>query len=176
MNSFTSLGLQEAYRKVELLGDRLSEISKLMDWEAFRPKLEDMYNNKTEKGGRPNFDVILMLKVLLLQQWYNLSDNEAEKQIADRISFMKFLNFPDTIPDSRTIWLFRERLKETGKDKTIWKELQRQLNSEGLKVKRGSIQDATLHLSKQIPVDPKSCEEIMLRLGEVKMVPGLRKR
>jgi len=62
MNSFTSLGLQEAYRKVELLGDRLSEISKLMDWEAFRPKLEDMYNNKTEKGGRPNFDVILMLK------------------------------------------------------------------------------------------------------------------
>jgi len=89
---------------------------------------------------------------------------------------MKFLNFPDTIPDSRTIWLFRERLKETGKDKTIWKELQRQLDSKGLKVKRGSIQDATLHLSKQIPVDPKSCEEIMLRLGEVKMVPGLRKR
>jgi len=84
-----------------------------------------------------------MLKVLLLQQWYNLSDNEAEKQIADRISFMKFLGFPKSIPDSRTIWLFRERLKETGKDKTIWKELQRQLDAKGLKVKRGSIQDAT---------------------------------
>jgi IS5 family transposase len=62
---------------------------------------------------------------LLLHQWYNLSDNEAEKQIADRISFMKFLGFPDSIPDSRTIWPFRERLKETGKDKAIWKELQR---------------------------------------------------
>ncbi len=86
MNSFTSLGLQEAYRKVEQLGDRLSEIAKLMDQEAFRPQLDDMYNNKTEKGGRPNFDVILMLKVLLLQQWNNLGDNEAEKQIADRIS------------------------------------------------------------------------------------------
>jgi transposase, IS5 family len=155
MNSFTSLGLREAYRKVEQLGDRLSDIAKLIDWEVFRPQLEDMYNNKTEKGGRPNFDVILMLKALLLQQWYNLSDEEAEKQIADRISFMKFLNFLETIPDSRTIWLFRERLKETGKDKAIWKELQRQLDSRGLKVKRGSIQDATF-----IEADPGKSREL----------------
>ena len=81
MSSFTSLGLREAYRKVEQLGDRLSEITKLIEWEAFRPQLEEMYNNKTENGGRPNFDVILMLKVLLLQQWYSLSDMEAEKQM-----------------------------------------------------------------------------------------------
>ncbi|MDD1752759.1 MAG: IS5 family transposase [Methanotrichaceae archaeon] len=155
MSSFTSLGLREAYRKVEQLGDRLSEITKLIDWEAFRPLFEDMYNNKTDKGGRPNFDVILMLKVLLLQQWYNLSDDEAEKQIADRISFMKFLSFPDTIPDSRTIWLFRERLKQTGKDKAIWKELQRQLDAKGLKVKRGSIQDATF-----IEADPGKSKEL----------------
>ena len=155
MGSFTSLGLREAYRKVEQLGDRLSEITKLIDWEAFRPLFEDMYNNKTDKGGRPNFDVILMLKVLLLQQWYNLSDDEAEKQIADRISFMKFLSFPDSIPDSRTIWLFRERLKQTGKDKAIWKELQRQLDAKGLKVKRGSIQDATF-----IEADPGKSKEL----------------
>ena len=89
MNSFTSLGLRETYRKVEQLGDKLSEITKLIDWEAFRPQLEDMYNNKTEKGGRPNFDVILMLKVLLLQQWYSLSDMEAEKQIASSSIMLK---------------------------------------------------------------------------------------
>jgi IS5 family transposase len=175
MNSFTSLGLREAYRKVEQLGDRLSDIAKLIDWEAFRPQLEDMYNNKTEKGGRPNFDVILMLKVLLLQQWYNLSDEEAEKQIADRISFMKFLNFPETIPDSRTIWLFRERLKETGKDKAIWKELQRQLDSKGLKVKRGSIQSRMPHSSKLIRVNPENYEETILGLGAVEMELGPRK-
>ena len=177
MSSFTSLGLQEAYRKVEQLGDRLSEISKLIDWEAFRPRLEGMYNNKTDKGGRPNFDVILMLKVLHLQQWYNLSDDEAEKQIADRISFMKFLGFPESIPDSRTIWLFRERLKETGKDKAVWKELQKQLDSKGLKVKRGSIQDATLHLSKPILVDQAtSLVVIMPKLAEAKTEPGPRRR
>ena len=68
---------------------------------------------------------------------------------------MKFLSFPDSIPDSRTIWLFRERLKQTGKDKAIWKELQRQLDAKGLKVKRGSIQDATF-----IEADPGKSKEL----------------
>src|SRR5512136_671366 len=155
MNSFQAWGLREAYKKVEELGDKLSKISELIDWEVFRPVLEDMYNNKTEKGGRPNFDVILMLKVLLLQQWYNLSDIEAERQITDRISFMKFLDYPDSIPDSRTIWLFRERLAETGKDKLVWRELQRQLDAKGLQVKRGAIQDATF-----IEADPGKSKKL----------------
>ncbi|MCJ7444088.1 MAG: IS5 family transposase [Methanotrichaceae archaeon] len=143
MNSFRAWGLREAYKKVEVLGDKLSVVSKLMDLEFVRPILDDMYNNKTEKGGRPNFDVILMLKVLLLQQWYSLSDIEVEKQISDRISFMRFLGFPDSNPDSRTVWLFRERLARTGKDAIIWEGLQRQLDAKGLQVKKGAIQDAT---------------------------------
>jgi IS5 family transposase len=143
MNSFTAWGLREAYKNVEKLGDRLSQITNLIEWEPFRPILEEMYHNKTERGGRPNFDVILMFKVLLLQQWYGLSDFETEKQISDRISFMKFLGFPDSIPDSRTIWLFRERMAQTGKDESVWEEFQRQLDFKGLQVRRGTIQDAT---------------------------------
>jgi IS5 family transposase len=102
-----------------------------------------MYDNKSEKGGRPNCDVILMFKILILQQWYGLSDLEVERQMADRISFMAFLGFPDLFPDSRTIWLFRERMVKTEKDKIVWAELQRQLDSMGLQVRRGTIQDAT---------------------------------
>ncbi|MDD3565108.1 MAG: transposase, partial [Methanothrix sp.] len=143
MSSFTAWGLREAYKNVEKLGDRLSQITNLIEWEPFRPILEEMYHNKTERGGRPNFDVILMFKVLLLQQWYGLSDFETEKQISDRISFMKFLGFPDSIPDSRTIWLFRERMAQTGKDESVWEEFQRQLDFKGLQVRRGTIQDAT---------------------------------
>jgi len=56
----------------------------------------------------------------LLQQWYGLSDLDTEKQISDRISFMKFLGFPDSIPDSRTIWLFRERMSQARKDELVW--------------------------------------------------------
>ncbi len=133
---------------------RLLQISDLIDWAPFRSVLEEMYNNKSEKGGRPNCDVILMFKILILQQWYGLSDLEVERQMADRISFMAFLGFPDPFPDSRTIWLFRERIAETGKDEAIWAELQRQLDAMGLRVKRGTIQDATF-----IEADPGSSEK-----------------
>src|SRR5512136_2158069 len=102
-----------------------------------------MYDNKSEKGGRPNIDEIIMIKILVLQEWHGHSDPELERQITDRISFRKFLGFPDTIPDYSTVWTFRERLSKTGGDKKIWQELQRQLDAKGLKVKKGVIQDAT---------------------------------
>jgi len=72
-----------------------------------------------------------------------LSDLELERQVTDRISFRNFLKFPEIIPDRSTVWAFRERLKETGKDQKIWEELQQQLDSKGLKVKEGIVQDAT---------------------------------
>jgi IS5 family transposase len=58
-----------------------------------RQILDEMYDNKSEKGGRPNYDVILMFKILILQQWYGLNDLEVERQMADRISFMSFFQF-----------------------------------------------------------------------------------
>jgi IS5 family transposase len=143
MASFIDFAFREEYERVKRLGDKLSEIEKLIDWEAFRPIVKDMYDNKTEKGGRPNMDEVIMIKILVLQEWHGLSDPELERQITDRISFRKFLGFPNTIPDFTTVWAFRERLNKTGRDKKIWQELQRQLDSKGLKVKKGVIQDAT---------------------------------
>ena len=143
MGSFTEFAFQEEYQRVERLGDKLSEIDKLIDWEAFRPIVANMYDNKTEKGGRPNVDEIVMIKLMILQEWHGLSDPELERQVTDRISFRKFLGFPETIPDYSTVWYFRERLHKTGKDKEIWRELQRQLDEKGLKVRKGVIQDAT---------------------------------
>ena len=133
---------------------RLSQISNMIDWNPFRQILDDMYDNKSEKGGRPNCDVIMMFKILILQKWYGLSDLEVERQMADRISFMAFLGFPDPFPDSRTIWLFKQRIAEAEKDKIVWAELQRQLDVMGLQVKRGTIQDATF-----IEADPGSSKK-----------------
>ncbi len=141
MDSFTKWVLQELSQKQAKT--RLSQISDLIDWMPIRQKLDEMYHNKSEKGGRPNCDVILMFKILILQQWFGLNDLEVERQMADRISFMSFLGFPNPSPDSRTIWLFKERMAETGMDKVVWAELQRQLDAMGLKVKRGTMQDAT---------------------------------
>jgi transposase, IS5 family len=133
---------------------RLLQISDLIDWVPIRHKLDEMYDNKSEKGGRPNCDVVLMFKILILQHWYGLSDLEIERQMADRISFMAFLGFPDPFPDSRTIWLFKDRMAKTETDKVVWAELQRQLDAKGLQVKRGTIQDATF-----IEADPGSSKK-----------------
>ena len=96
-----------------------------------------MYHNKTPRGGRPNIDEVIMVKLLVLQQWYGLSEPELERQANDRISFQHFLGFPETVPDYTTVWQFRERLAETGREKLVWEELQRQLDENGLKVKKG---------------------------------------
>ena len=121
----------------------MAEVNTLLDWEKFRPIAEGLYDNKTEKGGHPNIDCVLMIKILVLQHWHSLSDQRMERELANNVSFMNFLGFQETIPDSTTIWLFRERLKEKGELNAIWQELQCQLDAKGLIVKEGSIQDAT---------------------------------
>ena len=142
MKSFEKYFLEKNYARVEELGDKLAEIDPLIDWEVFRPIIREMYENRTERGGRPNNDEIVMMKMLVLQSWYGLSDPELERQANDRISFHKFLGFPERIPDRSTVWAFRERLIDTGKDERIWEELQRQIDAQGLKIKEGVIQDA----------------------------------
>ena len=103
-------GIREKYDQYVKFGDRLAEMDKMIDWEGFRSILSDLYRNDSECGGRPNFEPILMLKVLFLQSLYNLVDESVEREMHNRIDFMNFLEFPEKIPDSRTIWLFRQRL------------------------------------------------------------------
>ena len=79
MNSLTDFALKEEYKHLEVLGDKLSEIDTLIDWKPFRPVISGMYNNKTQAGGRPNNDEIVMLKMLVLQQWHGLSDPDHAK-------------------------------------------------------------------------------------------------
>jgi len=143
MSTFTNFAVQYEYASLAALGDRLGEISGLIDWDAFRPLLADLYTNTEGRGGRPNCDVVLMIKLLVLQQWYGLSDPELERQAIDRISFRHFLGYPASIPDRSTVWLFRERLAITGKETAIWDEFQRQLDEQGLTIKRGVMQDAS---------------------------------
>jgi IS5 family transposase len=134
-----------------------------------------MYENKSERGGRPNLDEVLMVKMLVLQQWHGLSDPELEKQVTDRISFRKFLGFPTVIPDFTTVWYFRERLAKTGKDRAIWEELQRQLDSRGLKAKRGVAQDATFITSHPGHAKGIRHEGTKRKRGEARMAHGQRK-
>ena len=143
MSTFRIFMLKKAYENVRKNGDKLAEAETLIDWEAFRPIITQMYHNRTPWGGRPNVDEVTMIKILVLQSWYGLSDPELERQVDDRLSFQRFLGFPEKAPDYSTVWQFRERLAESGRDRLVWSELQRQLDEKGLSVKRGVVQDAT---------------------------------
>ena len=70
----TDFALNEESKRLQSVGDKLAEIESLIDWEPFRPILESMYNNRTALGGRPEADVIVIFKMLVLQQWHGLSD------------------------------------------------------------------------------------------------------
>jgi len=124
-------------------GDKLAEAEQQIDWERIRPIIKPMYTNDTPRGGQPNMDEVLMVKLLVLQAWYGLSDPELERQVNDRLSFRHFLGYPERAPDYSTVWQFRERLAETGRDRLVWAELQRQLAAKGLRVRKGVVQDAS---------------------------------
>ncbi len=134
----------------------------IIEWERIRPLLADMYTNDTEKRGRPNFDPVFMIKIMFLQSLYGMVDNEAmEIELYSNIRFINFLDYPDRVPDARTIWLLREPLSENSRDKKKWK----QFRKKGITVKNGTIQDATFIESNPghgkrkkgdgtIPIDP----------------------
>ena len=101
----------------------LTGISERIDFEWISPILSDLYENNTDRGERPNYDAILMVKILLLQQWYNLSDPQIEREIGDGISFLYFLGYPEKVPNRNTIWYFHERLSKSGKDRLVFDEI-----------------------------------------------------
>lgn len=141
--NFEQWMLLESYKKVRGLGDRLVFMKKIIDWKTFIPIVRSVFNDNDITGGRPHTDELVVVRAMLLQSWYNLSDEELEFQCNDRLSFRNFLGFPESVPDFTTIWKIRERLIRSGKDALIWNELQRQLDKKGYVTKKGVIQDAT---------------------------------
>ncbi len=87
-----------------------------------------------------------MFKMLVLQALYNLSDDQTEFQVRDRLSFQRFLGLSpeDTVPDAKTLWLFRERLVRHGLIDKLFKRFDEQLWESGLVPKGGQIIDASL--------------------------------
>ncbi len=80
-------------RKLQALGDPLVELDRIVPWRMFRETLQTMRAAGRDpcKGGRPPHDAVRMFKVRVLRELYALSDEQVEFQIADRLSFQRFL-------------------------------------------------------------------------------------
>ncbi len=138
---------KDRYARIDKNGDPLVELSRVIPWDNFRPILSNVFKKikKSNAGAKP-YDVVLMFKILILQSLYNLSDDGMEYQILDRLSFMRFLGLDagDKVPDSKTIWLFREKLKDAGIIEELFSGFDNYLKENGFSAKKGQIIDASI--------------------------------
>ncbi len=122
---------------------RLERIYELIDWEPVAGLVTPIYDSPT---GRPSYPPLVMVKALMLAQWYNLSDPQLEEALADRLSFRRFvgLSLDEETPDHVTIWRFRRELTTHELAQALLSEVNRQLAAHGLLIKQGTLLDATL--------------------------------
>lgn len=140
------------YERLTELGDPLEKLDSVMDWEMFREPLTALCQNEygiskliLQRGGRPPIDVIVKFKTSVLRRIYNLSFDQIEYQINDRLSFMRFLGLGlnDKVLDSRTIWDFENTLAQNDVMEKLFCMFDEKLESEGLITHKGTIVDAT---------------------------------
>jgi len=146
MKQINLLAEDNRLERLSKIGDPLEKVASAVDFEIFRPTLDTAIPRENgDKGGRPPMDNVLMFKIMLLQEWYHIADDMAEYLINDRLSFQRFLGLTlgDKVPDAKTIWLYREKLKNSGKAKELFDMFAAVMEQIGVITRSGSIVDAS---------------------------------
>ena len=165
---YSFFDLETQLDKIYQISDFWPRLNALVDWEIFRPTLDKVRDkDRLSHAGRPPMDVVLMFKCLVIKTMYNLSDEQTEAQIRDRLSFRDFLGltFADTIPDAKTIWAFADMLKKRELEQPLFDRFWDILNNHGYEAKSGLMSDATFV---EVPRQRNSKEEnAQIKAGEV---------
>jgi len=147
--------LSRRYEGLDGKRDPLPLLAKLVPWENFRPELQAALRAhglrtpaaaRKSAAGRKPWDEVLVFKALVLQALYNLSDEQTEYQIRDRLSFMRFLGLglEDRVPDATTLWLYREALAKAGVVENLFATFDAHLRAQGYRATGGQIVDASI--------------------------------
>src|SRR5512139_1648788 len=150
---------EERLRKLDKLGDPLKAINEVVDWAIFKPVLEQgLKKEKKSKAGRPPMDALVMFKMVILQSLYSLSEEQTEYQVRDRLSFQRFLGLSpeEVVPDAKTLWLFKETLKQRQLDQKLFETFGGYLDRLGLEARKGTVIDARIV---QVPKQRNTREE-----------------
>jgi transposase, IS5 family len=146
--SAPTLGFFDVELRVQWLaakGNPLSRLEAVIDWESFRPTLESGLTKPAKgPGGRPANDPIKRFKLLGVQRYDNLSDEQTEYPVSDRQSFQKFVGWTvaDKGPDANTLWDFREALLRAAVFEKLFEQFAEQLRGRGLLAPAGKLVDA----------------------------------
>lgn len=157
---YTFFGDHKALEALSQKGDRLEEFNRLLKIEGLVALAEGIWREKelkTRRGCKP-WSSELMLRVLLLRRFYNLSDNDLEYQLRDRLSFMRFvgLGLGDEVPDAKTIWHYREQLSNADASRGLFDKFNEILMGLGLSLREGVMIDATFVL---VPIQRNKRDE-----------------
>jgi transposase, IS5 family len=144
-------------RRIDELGDPLKAIGEAVNFTIFQPLLDQLLGVRGAGPGRPPWDRLLMFKILVLQLVRWLSDEKLEFELIDSASAQRFagLSPHDAVPDSRTVWLFRDNLSksrlpgEDGEEGTdgvsaLFDLFRRELAAKGLLCREGRTVDAMI--------------------------------
>lgn len=132
--------------KIETLGDPLQTIARHIDFDHLTQVIDQLLpRGDATKGGRPPYPTEVMVRILILKYLYKLSDEQAEYQLLDRMSYQRFCLLTDSanIPDRNIIWRYQQRLGADGAA-ALFQALDGQLLRHGYLVRCGQIIDATL--------------------------------
>lgn len=147
--------LSRRYEGLDKKNDPLVAIGAFVPFEAFREQLKAALvagglgakdAERKSAAGRKPWDEVVIFKALVLQALYNLSDDQAEYQLRDRLSFMRFLGLglEDPVPDAKTLWLYREALTKAGAVEDLFGRFDAFLKEKGYLAMGGQIIDATI--------------------------------
>ena len=138
------------YADLDAKNDPLVKIDAVVAWEDFRVRLEAAWRKppeerKSNAGCKP-WDAVVMFKAIVLCALYNLSDDQVEYQIRDRLSFMRFLGLglEGKVPDAKTVWLYRDQLARAGVIEALFEDFDGYLEKQGYLAMGGQIIDASI--------------------------------
>jgi IS5 family transposase len=150
MSQLGFFDIANRYADLDAKNDPLLKIDSVVPWEDFRPHLEAVWrkpaNQRKSSAGRKPWDAVVMFKAIVLCALYNLSDDQVEYQIRDRLSFVRFLGLglEDKVPDAKTVWLYREQLSQAGMIATVFENFDSYLKDRGYLAMGGQIIDASI--------------------------------
>jgi len=175
--------LNRRYEGLNEKNDPLVAIAATVPFESVRPKLKaallkgELRRSDAERkssAGRKPWDEVVIFKALVLQALYNLSDDHAEYQLRDRLSFLRFpgLGLEDAVPDAKTLWLYREALAKAGAAEELFDLFDGFLKDKGYLALGGQIIDATRKARRRKtgnPRRPRTARRTRTRAGRGSM-------
>ena len=124
-------------------GSSLDELAGLIEWEPIAALLKPIHASAKGEAAWPP---LAMFRALLLSVWYDLSDVKLAEALDDRASFRRFCGFSGTepVPERTAFVRFRKALVAAGLDRALFEAVTRQLKAKAVRVKTGTIVDATI--------------------------------